>query len=563
MNVFVPLPYEDELFYNQVVRYMAEFPVSRQQVLIRELFGAVLQLSPHMPRNLSTLAARTEAVTGLGKEALFWSYTMYPFSCSYLSEELREEIFRYAYFGKSQRWMPGVLAAIVPPKYLRWCPGCVLEDRNRGDCGEAYWRRAHQLPGVWQCDKHLEELIDSSVPRFVTGLGHVVAEHAVPKLVDEFRRERIASSAETILRKRILSLLNSKEFVSRIAKPDYKSAALEAGFAAPGGLVDYHALYEAFADFWGDVLPRVDELHRTRGMGMGWLHGQFNARKPISQPVTRELIDIFFLEFGVTAGERPTTNTKPAASVFYCPNPYADHGAGMPVRKVSRSRLRHDRVSLTCACGLSVVAPSNVANRQIGMVDVIKVTRYGDTWLREFERLREEGMEWNAALAQLGVSSGQVGYWRRARTPQVNPLSDEERDAMRRGWIAILEQIAPERPKSAKTTYPQYAHLMRYDREWLEQTMHVYRQKYGIKLGATANWPARDEEYPERLAAAASRLLGREKKRVLTVSGLLMEARIDQGAVCRWKSKLPATIATLAKLTDDNLTPALRSAVSA
>lgn len=65
----------------------------------------------------------------------------------------------------------------------------------------------------------------------------------------------------------MLALLNSAEFSPGMLKPDYKTAAVRAGFEAQGGLVDYQKLYEAFADFWGDVLPRADELHRAKRDG--------------------------------------------------------------------------------------------------------------------------------------------------------------------------------------------------------------------------------------------------------------------------------------------------------
>lgn len=562
MNVFVSRFYDDEMLYSHNVRYFAEFPGTSHDYLVRELFGTKLELSPHMPRNLSTFAERTEAVVELSKEEIFWSHTMYPFNGAYLPEELRSEIFDYAYFGTSRRRMPGILAALAPPKFLRWCPRCVLEDRNRADFGEAYWRRAHQLPGVWQCDKHLDDLVDSTVPRYVTGLAHVVAEVVLPKDVEEHRRERDASLAESMLRRRLLALLNSTDFAPCMVRPDYKSAALEAGFNASGGLVDYHALYEAFVDFWGDVLPRVDELHRTRVMGVGWLHGHLNAKKPIAQPVTRELIDIFFHELGVVVGERQP-KVKPVKPIFYCPSPYADHGPGKPVRKVIRTREHPERVGIACECGLAVVVPSNVADKQIGMSDVIKVTRYGTAWLHEFDKLREQGLEWNDAAEKLGIGPSVVTYWRRVLKPKVRPLPDGERDALRSEWLGILAEIAPRKPALARENYHrQYARLLRYDRAWLEATMHAYRQEHNHPLTTRANWGARDEEYPERLVAAASRLLSMERVRTLTVGGLLKEAGIAESSVRRYQNQLPSTIATLARLTDGNLGPALSAAVA-
>ncbi len=551
------------MLYSHSVRYFAEFPDTSQRWLFEELFGVPGQLSPHMPKNLRNFAERTEIMTGLDKEAVFWSHTMYPFTCAYLSKEAQAETTSYAHFGASGRRRAGMPTTIAPPKFLRWCPRCVLEDRSRADCGEAYWRRAHQLPGVWQCDQHLEDLVDSDVPRFSSGLIQLAAELVVPKDVEEHRQERSASPAETKLRRRMLALLNSAEFSPGMLKPDYKTAAVRAGFEAQGGLVDYQKLYEAFADFWGDVLPRADELHRARGMGVSWLHGQFNAKNPIIQPVTRELIEIFFSELGVSVGEQQL-KAKSERRVFYCPSPYADHGPGTEVNKVRRVRRHPDRVSLTCDCGLAVVVPPEVSNRQFGMDDVITVTRYGAAWYREFEKLRGEGVEWNDAARQLGISTAQVSYWRRAFKPKVEMLPDEARDASRSEWLCILSEIAPRRPTVATQSYRrQYARLRDHDREWLEKTMNAYREQHNCPLYRRTDWKARDEEYPERLVAAASRLLSLQRVQALTVHCLLKESGISDYSIRRYAEKLPRTIDTLARLTRGDLTPTLSAVLTA
>lgn len=560
MNVFVCRPYEDELVYSQCTRYMAQLPSTGQDTLVKELFGTALVLSPHMPRNLSTFAERTEIVTGLSKEAIFWLYSMYPFNCSYLSDERRAETADYAYFGTSPRRMPGILSSIAPPKFLRWCPDCVLEDRSRAECGEAYWRRAHQLPGVWQCDKHFADLVDSTVPRFATGAKDVPAEIVIPKEVEEFRRERECSPAEAMLRQRLLGLLNCTEFAPRLERPDYKQAAFQAGFGA-SGKVDYHALYEVFSDFWGDVLTRADELHRTRVMGVGWLHGYFNARRPIAQPLSRELIEIFFRECGVVINERPAPGSiaERPKPMFYCPSPYAEHGPDTIAAKTMPRVSDPGKIFISCKCGFSGHVRAEFAGKPISMGDVARVSRYGEPWMREYARLRRQGNLASEIAVMMGVTQSNLVYWDRLLKSEANALSPEERAALRSAWLAVLEEIAPQHPKEAlQNSRSLYDRIFAGDRSWLQETMAAYRKKHNHPLRMMADWKARDEEYPEELVAAASRLLRMGRVRALTTTGLLKEAGISQSVLRCYARLLPNTIATLSRLTEGNVWKPLR-----
>jgi hypothetical protein len=307
MNVYVDLPYEDELIYSQCVRYLSEFSLVSHDMLVKEMFGAKLELSPHMPRNLHEFAERTGRSVAKTKENLFWRHSMFPLICAYLPEERRMEAMEYAFYGLALKKMPQILAAIVPPKYLRWCPDCAAEDRARANCGEAFWHRVHQISGVWQCEKHGIDLVDSEIPRFASGIFDLPADVVIPEDVHRFRKKRRCTSMEAMLRKRLVALLNAGNFPHRPEHPNYREAAVRAGFRASQRKIDYPWLYESFSEYWGDVLDRVDVLHRTRVMRMGWLHAQFNKKNIICRPVVRELIDIFFRDrFGIDINEMPS-----------------------------------------------------------------------------------------------------------------------------------------------------------------------------------------------------------------------------------------------------------------
>ncbi|ABF10644.1 TnsD family Tn7-like transposition protein [Cupriavidus metallidurans] len=551
MNVFVSPLYEDELLYSHCVRYLSEFPMVWRNKLMLDMFGAELHLSPHLPRNLQEFSERTAISLSMTKEEIFWRHSMYPFLCAYFPEKSRTFAMDYAYYGHENRPMLAVLRGVFPPRFMRWCPDCVTEDRARPECGEAYWRRAHQLPGVWQCEKHRCDLIDSAIPRASSSEPFRAADVVIPEDAHRFRAKRNCSSMEAMLRTRLVGLLNSGDFAYRPEHPNFREAAARSGFET-AGKIDYPKLYEAFSGYWGDVLDRIDSQHlRTKVVGTGWLRRQFTKKEVIYQPVGREMLDIFFQDrFGIDLNELPMEIPgRRRPPVFYCPNPYAEHGAETPVRKSIRRPSMPGVASLSCECGFTALVPETSAEQAIGLADVIKVTRYGPSWVKECLKLRAEGKTLDEVAAALGVKYQAAFDWSREGGPKYSPMSSEQSEARRAEWVAILEKIAPGPPKLATKRYPSlHIRLLSEDREWFQETMKAYRQKYGHSQ-KRANWPARDEEYTEAVVAAAARLQRMDGAECPTVSALLKEAALEFSYFSKGSIRhFPKTIATLTRL---------------
>lgn len=78
----------------------------------------------------------------------------------------------------SQPWSPDAGDVVVAPEYRglatlsngqahiwRWCPECNEEDLGRH--GRVYWRRTHQLPGVFICTRHGRPLLEANIRYWV------------------------------------------------------------------------------------------------------------------------------------------------------------------------------------------------------------------------------------------------------------------------------------------------------------------------------------------------------------------------------------------------------------
>lgn len=552
MNVYIDLPYEDELLYSLCGRYLDEFSVGNRSAIIKDLFGTRLLLSPYFPRAIADFAARTAFSLGMEKEKVWSHLTMYPFLCAYISEQKCEEVKEASFSGRVISKIPALLSGISLPLYLQWCPDCVLLDRR--EHGETYWHREHQLPAVWQCNKHSVCLVASAVPHFaVDEKGRFAsADILIPKDVGAHRVMATGSVAEHRLRENLIGLLKGERLTLRKIRPNLKGAAILAGFGSSDG-VDYRGLYESFSEFWSDVIIRLNESN-SRIISFGWLHSCLNRNVPIWNPIVRELFGIyFFVVHNVDVESIPIVDSvieQKHKMIFYCPNPYADHGPTDIVRRVQKHPTNEDLVFLKCDCGFYATVPRSAENKEIALCQVTHITRYGETWKKRFEILRAQGKSNEEISIRMDVSLATLCYWGESNGA-TGRMSHKELLAARRQWSALLMDISPAPPHVAmEKQQALHRRLLRGDASWLERSIREYRVKHHLRIRKKVDWTGRDKEYKSRVLTAARRLKELLKgRRDLSVAEILREAQINPNQICRNGSKLPTTVAKLKRLT--------------
>jgi hypothetical protein len=165
-------------------------------------------------------------------------------------------------------------------------------------------------------------------------------------------------------------------------------------------------------------------------------------------------------------------------------------------------------------------------------------------------KLRAEGKNLGEVAAVLGITSSAILHLCREGKSKYFPVSSEQRESYRAEWMSILEKISPGPPKLATGGYPSlYGRLLSEDKEWFQETMKAYRQRYNHSR-KRINWPARDEEYAEAIVAAAARLQRMERTEILTVRAVAKEAGIDSRLLSKFPQHLPKTVAILTRLTE-------------
>ncbi|SOY93242.1 putative transposon transposition protein [Cupriavidus taiwanensis] len=558
MNVFIHQPYPDELLYSICMRYFCDFDSVAYGVLVNELFGKPHKIiPPYLSTAIEVFAKRTQFSTGLCAGEIYRLHTMYPFICSAMPAAKKMEVYEAAlgeHLGKS---IPGLVRHVVSPPLFRWCPDCV--DSDRENLHETYWHRMHQLPGVWQCPIHGVDLVDSKIDRYcLDNSGRFPAELIVPVDTTPFRVTSPATEAERILRERLFALLNGAQPNMTTGYCNFHEATLMAGYGRVGK-IDYKRVFSEFSEFWGDVLDRLDGHKHHRAIGVEWVHSYIAAKTPPWNPLVRELLRLFFLSVHHIDSDHvcgPEIRKQAQRLQYICPNPYADHGRGTVVERVERSKVDESLVYLRCSCGFSVHVPRAMANKDIPMESVVQVGRYGDAWPRQAKALKSKGLKKTEIAKQMGVGWPTVKYWLRPDT--LGPrISHEELMRFRKKWKKLLSTVAPLSSTHASRLEPRlFKCLVREDPVWLRKVCEAHRLKFR-KCNSTAgryivDWAARDAEYNAAVEAAAFRLGLVGSASAFSEKALMQEAGIPVGKKSFYAERIPATMATIARLTKSN-----------
>ena len=173
MISYFPQIYPDELLYSQLARYYYKSGYMAYIFAAEDLFESRWVRPDIEFLNSYTQDAHGVITKNLPLYEVIIKHTMFPYYGRFLGKERRNKA-----FSALVNMQSGYRNLLVIPKtnkarYLRYCPLCVSEDRQR--YGETYWHRMHQMIGVDACPIHFCSLINSDIlisskasPRFVT-----------------------------------------------------------------------------------------------------------------------------------------------------------------------------------------------------------------------------------------------------------------------------------------------------------------------------------------------------------------------------------------------------------
>ncbi|AEV37849.1 Tn7-like transposition protein D [Pseudovibrio sp. FO-BEG1] len=260
-----PLPYCDELIYSTIARYGVHSGITSPKELLFEVFGDTkITAVSDLPGHLKKVAELYPEPLGIAPLDLLYKHTLFPLYAPFIGKA-RHKALSHELVGSrksSVHLMAGVIASRVKqPKYLRYCPDCVIEQFERH--GECYWRRIWQVAGADSCPSH-GKLIDAKICR------HDVHRHAFKAASPDTCPSVKAQSGswqDVVMAISIDELLGLRvKHVPELTQWGiyYKNLAAEKGFNR-GLQVRHEEIKERVIEYWGaewlaghSLLPTTD-----------------------------------------------------------------------------------------------------------------------------------------------------------------------------------------------------------------------------------------------------------------------------------------------------------------
>lgn len=185
MIVQFPAPYEDELVYSLFARFFARSGYLAYRFAAEGLFENPLT-KPDLEFIDRLTPAAYHALERIGSwEDIVIDHTMYKYYSRFLPLHRRKDAYDaiMEHNGKYHDYLCMPKSNACTPRYLRYCPLCVADDRQQH--GETYWHRLHQMHGINICPIHFCFLENSTIAISSNGAPALLtAEDSIPAHVE-------------------------------------------------------------------------------------------------------------------------------------------------------------------------------------------------------------------------------------------------------------------------------------------------------------------------------------------------------------------------------------------
>ena len=159
---FFPPAYEDELLYSRLCRYYqrtgyTKYLFAADDLFLRRTVHPVIEwVNAYTPDALSHITAGTDF------ETVIRGHTMFPAYVRFLPKKRRNAALHSLLTCDGNYHNLIVNQNLNGRRFLRYCPVCASEDRER--FGETWWHREHQIVHIDVCPKHRCFLKNTAIP---------------------------------------------------------------------------------------------------------------------------------------------------------------------------------------------------------------------------------------------------------------------------------------------------------------------------------------------------------------------------------------------------------------
>lgn len=506
--------YPDELLYSACARYVrrAKYP-HKQSALIELLGRRGLSAIVDFPSRLDYFVSILPSENSYSSESLISENTLLPFYEPFIPPKraklVRQEMKENSKDNVIRTRLATNVKQVKMPEFLRFCPICVEEDR--GEYGNTYWHRLHQLPGILVCSIH-HCFLENSTLRWERKIGSFFreAEEFVfpvkPKylkkdIFDHLVLTKLAEDAKWLLSQNNLCL------EVEVIRERYFNLLLKSEYAYCNGRIRNNKLFNAFQNYFSSELLEIlgcsiESTHRS------WIFRLLEKGKTnvLFHPV-RHLLMMTFLE--VTAENFFTSFVEYKIFVdrpYPCLNRAADHFGELRIQECEifdnliKGKRRGKPIAIfKCDCGFIYqrVGPDKSEEDRF-RYDSIR--EYGNVWEKKLEEMWNDLSLSRAEIARrlkisdltitttarrinlpMNTSGSRISNNKFHCKPPRKTLS-ELREIYRSKFLEVLK-VNPTfgRTRLSQLANFEYQWLMRNDSEWIEKnlpdTLKVPRKK--------------------------------------------------------------------------------------
>jgi len=559
---FFPVPYPDEILYSVFARYHARSKNRSLSATVNNLFGhEASRIVIDLPNKLGYLVDQLPPGSKITVERLIDEHTLFPFYAPFLpferANQLRKSMSEKS-SGGSIHGRLGILTSNIEVEFLRFCPLCAKEDVSLHH--EPYWHRAHQLPGIFVCQKHSVFLENSTIKcsyhgkkdALFTALEEI--QQVDPKELDLNNRDHVAHLNMAKESNWLLQQKHSENCGPDFFRMRFLQVLMRMGFATINRQADINVIHKNFSGFYSvELLASLSSLLDNKHT---WLRRLLQSSIHFQHPI-RNLLFLNFLQYSLEDFLKlPETIYPIGKAPFACLNPASKHFKELKINDVRFGKSASSKkITATFYCDCDFVY------RRYGWDEEGKrkneydsVISYGEVFCNKILDLQKKGMTRNAIAKFLNLSKGTiVSQLNRLRTSRV--IKEEKvrlrtdsiktlRKLYRADWIERQKQN-PDlgRSKLSLLDRKSYQWLIKHDREWFNENSP--ERKVVKEKANRINWAERDLEFAAKANVLAKKFLTSPNYPVrVTVTGIAKRLKIAY-LVSKRPDCIPKTIKNL------------------
>lgn len=397
-------PYPDEILYSVWARYSEKVQYFSRKDVFHELFGdkettAVIDL----PGYLGYFFDHLPIGHAYTIDDFINGHTLFPFYTSFLSKARYEVIRTHMITGNGSiiHGLAGIIGnSISRPAFLRYCPLCLEEDKNR--FGECYWHRLHQVPGVEIC--HVHKLFLENSPFSVKGPLKTRYQFISANSISDPAAPQSASNSPYF--QTLLNIAQDSDYLlnnvyvfweSNMLVERYALLLSSQQFLTKAGFVRKLDLLEAFIDHYNPELLTLlhCELGKTHNANQNW------PAEVVTLPTTKgsnhpllHILVIRFLNSTVEDFIRHQFQEKPKYLTAFgqgpwpCLNPICEHYKQAEILTYKATRYskkktpKHPTATFSCSCGFTYTRSAGSSDDRIS-----RIISFGAAWETKLQEL--------------------------------------------------------------------------------------------------------------------------------------------------------------------------------